>query len=71
MNIDVNMLARCKIVELYLYSEKNKESKHVALMKQQRLFTVVETGENNIQNIDRTSLFVRLSLLTSCNSIDG
>ena len=25
-------------------------------MKQQRLFTVVETGENN--NIDRTSLFV-------------
>ena len=55
MNIDVNMLARCKIVELYLYSEKNKESKHVALMKQQRLFTVVETGENNI---DRTSLFV-------------
>ena len=26
-----------------------------ALMKQQRLFTVVETGENNI---DRTSLFV-------------
>ena len=61
MNIDVNMLARCKIVELYLYSEKNKESKHVALMKQQRLFTVVETGENNI---DRTSLFVIVIIVT-------
>ena len=48
-------------------------------MKQQRLFTVVETGENNIDRIrnQNQNKLVRYcyhccsTLLTSCNSIDG
>ena len=44
------------------------------LMKQQRLFTVVETGENNIDSqkkLLRYCYHCCSTLLTSCNSING